>query len=152
MLQEVTDQIQVVLSLRKRRIIDFSFSEFPPLLGVHRLKHVNFLNKRHDERLDNTLNHGLALLVVLTVLNYERNSFENAFILSLGVPIGSRLLRYHLIYYLCGMSLDHSCVIPAYLLECAGCGHQEVFVVHGGYDVLDKGSNIVLYHFTHAFH
>lgn len=89
LLKEVTNKIQVVLSLRQCCVVDFSFSEFPSLLGVHRLKHIYLLNKRYDEWLDNALNHGLTLLIILTVLYYKGNTFKYALVFPLSVPVGS---------------------------------------------------------------
>ena len=116
----MSDQVQVPLDLCESRLIDFPLPEFPALLGIHGFEHVDLIYQRGDERLNYSLDHGLALLIVSTVLHQEGNTLEDAFIFPLGVPALSRGLWDNSVYDLCCKGLDGCRMVTADLLESSG--------------------------------
>ena len=148
----MSNQVEVPLDLCESRLIDFPLPEFPALLGIHGFKHVDLVHQRGDERLNHSLDHGLALLIVCTVLHQKGNTLKDAFEFPPGVPALSRSLWDHTIYDLCCVGLDGGRMITADLLESSGTWEDQVLILNGGDYILNEGLDIVSDSLTHTLH
>jgi len=148
----VSNQVEIPLDLSQSRLIDFPLPEFPALLGIHGFEHVDLIHQRSDERLNDSLDHGLALLIVCTVLHQECNTLKDAFEFPPGVPALSRGLWDHSVYDLSCIGLDSCRMISTDLLESSRTWEDQVLILNGGDHILNEGLDIVSHSFTHTLH